>query len=90
MIHMVNTPVAPSTIPSTLAEIQAMTEDERWIFFKRHSGIQGRAAEKAGVHKSLVPKVANGKAVSANVQKALEGELRKLRREENRLAQVAG
>ena len=80
---------ARTTIPTTLAELQAMSEFDRWKFFKEHSGIQARAATTAGVHQSVVSKVANGKATSANVQKALEGELRELRREEIRLAQVA-
>ncbi len=66
-----------------------MSQEDRWVFFKRNSGLQARIAAQAYVDRSVVSKVLNGKATSAKVRKALEGELRKLRQERARLAQEA-
>lgn len=77
-------------IPITLGELQGMEELSRIHFFRRHRGLQARAAARAKVDPAMVSRVANGHDTSANVQKALEWELRKLRREEIRVAQAAG
>ena len=53
-----------------------MSREDRWVFFKQNSGLQARIAAQADVDRSVVSKVLNGKATSAKVRKALQGELR--------------